>query len=171
MSKRNKGNRMNNEATIILGQQQEEEIIAFDGGETVAEPEGEEHSAEQETQIPQGAPEAEGEQQQQQAEPEEHSAEPEAVQPEGETETLPVAPVLVLGIGQFVRQMMLKSTKSNSEILELVHKHFPEAKTTPACIAWYKSDLRKKGLISASVVRGARSIVEFTPEMLAELCK
>jgi hypothetical protein len=106
---------------------------------------------------------------QQQAEPEEHSAEP--VQPEGETETLPVAPVLVLGIGQFVRQMMLKSTKNNTEILELVHKHFPEAKTTPACIAWYKSDLRKKGLISGSAVRGARSIVEFTPEMLAELCK
>jgi len=141
-----------------------------EGEQQTAQPE--EHSAEQETQIPQGAPEAEGEELQ----PEMHSTDSiveddEPSKPEGETETLPVAPVLVLGIGQFVRQMMLKSTKNNTEILELVHKHFPEAKTTPACIAWYKSDLRKKGLISASAVRGARSIVEFTPEMLAEMCK
>jgi hypothetical protein len=137
------------QGTIILGQPMEEEIIAFDGG--AMQPEGDEHSTE----------------------PGEHDTDSivEDEKPEGETETLPVAPVLVLGIGQFVRQMMLKSTKNNTEILELVHKHFPEAKTTPACIAWYKSDLRKKGLISASAVRGARSIVEFTPEMLAELCK
>lgn len=106
---------------------------------------------------------------QQQAEPEEHSTEP--IQPEGETETLPVAPVLVLGIGQFVRQMMLKSTKTNAEILAMVHQLFPDSKTTPACIAWYKSDLRSKGLLEKSAVRGARSTVQFTPEMLTELCK
>ena len=36
---------------------------------------------------------------------------------------------------------------SNTDVLEAVKKQFPAAKTTMACIAWYKSDLRKKKLI------------------------
>lgn len=50
-------------------------------------------------------------------------------------------------IGGFVRNEILTTEKSNEQILKAVHKTFPTAKTTMACIAWYKSDMRKKGLI------------------------
>ena len=42
-------------------------------------------------------------------------------------------------------RVLIKSGLSNAEILETIHKEFPAAKTTMACIAWYKSDMRKKG--------------------------
>ena len=56
-----------------------------------------------------------------------------------------------MNIGNFCRAQILLG-KKNAEILELVGKQFPEAKTTPACVAWYKSDMRKKGMIERKVV-------------------
>jgi hypothetical protein len=80
--------------------------------------------------------------------------------------------VTTMGIGQFVRHLLLKSTKSNADILALVIKLFPEAKTTPACIAWYKSDLRKKGLLPAGTRTGnAVKIVQLSEEELQALLK
>jgi hypothetical protein len=47
-------------------------------------------------------------------------------------------------IGQFAQRVMLSTELKNAAILELIHQEFPEAKTTAACIAWYRSDLKKK---------------------------
>lgn len=53
-----------------------------------------------------------------------------------------------VSIGQFVRQCVLENSElKNQEILGKVLEKFPEAKTTISCIAWYKTDMRKKGLI------------------------
>ena len=76
-----------------------------------------------------------------------------------------------LGIGAFVRHMLKNSKKSNSEILELVLVTFPGSKTTPACIAWYKTDMRKKGLLEGVAQRGKNVTVEFTPEQLEQMAK
>ena len=53
-----------------------------------------------------------------------------------------------MNIGQLITWLILNTSKSNSEILEAVHEKFPESKTTPACVAWYKTKLRKQGLIA-----------------------
>ena len=42
-------------------------------------------------------------------------------------------------------RMLIKTGMSNAAILATIHEEFPSAKTTMACIAWYKSDMRKKG--------------------------
>ena len=78
---------------------------------------------------------------------------------------------VTMGIGQFCRYLMLNSSKSNTEILALVIKTYPDAKTTPACIAWYKSDLRKKGLIAAGDKARSTKLVELSAEELEQLCK
>ena len=57
-----------------------------------------------------------------------------------------------VGIGSTIIEMILAQPElSNKEILEAVQKKFETAKTSYACIAWYKSDLRKKGLIGPRV--------------------
>ena len=53
-----------------------------------------------------------------------------------------------MNIGQFITWLILNTEKSNTEILEAVHEKFEGAKTTPACVAWYKTKLRKQGLIA-----------------------
>ena len=87
-----------------------------------------------------------------------------------EQSTAPVVQV-TMGIGQFCRHMMLKSSKSNTEILELVLKVYPEAKTTMACIAWYKSDLRKKGLLLDGAAKRSTKQVAFTEEQLKAMAE
>ena len=59
-----------------------------------------------------------------------------------------------MNIGNFCRAQILLG-KKNVEILELVQKQFPEAKTTAVCIAWYKSDMRNKGMIERKVTAKA----------------
>lgn len=59
-----------------------------------------------------------------------------------------------MNIGNFCRAQILLG-KKNAEILELVGNQFPEAKTTAACVAWYKSDMRKKGMIEKKVATKA----------------
>lgn len=59
-----------------------------------------------------------------------------------------------MSIGKFAREAILANpTMKNDDILALVKAQFPNAKTTYACIAWYKSDMRKKGLMVAKGVR------------------
>jgi len=90
-------------------------------------------------------------------EPEEQSAEPEAK--------------ATFGIGQFVRHLLKNTSKTNAEILELTLKTFDGSKTTAACIAWYKTDMRKKGLLTGGTQRGRVKTVELSAEQLAELAK
>jgi hypothetical protein len=52
-------------------------------------------------------------------------------------------------IGSFAKNLILTTEMSNTEILEAVRNEFENAKTSMACIAWYKSDLRKKGLLES----------------------
>ena len=77
--------------------------------------------------------------------------------------------VCIMNIGQFITYMILNSNKSNSEILQLVHEKFEGCKTTSACVAWYKSKLRKEGKIEKS--RTQKFSVQLSEEDLADLCK
>ena len=54
----------------------------------------------------------------------------------------------VMNIGQLSKWLILNSKKSNKEIVEIVKGQFAEAKTTESSVAWYRSDLRKKGLLA-----------------------
>ena len=57
-----------------------------------------------------------------------------------------------VGIGSTIVEMILAiPEKTNKAILEEILTKFENAKTTYACIAWYKSDLRKKNLIGPRV--------------------
>lgn len=69
-----------------------------------------------------------------------------------------------MSIGQTVREIIIANpTASNDEILTAVRAKFPEAKTSNSCIAWYKSDMRKKGLLG-----GGRSRKVVEPDPVAE---
>ena len=57
------------------------------------------------------------------------------------------------GIGKFIVDKILTTNLSNTEILNEVIKEFDGAKTTMACIAWYKSKMRKEGKIGARVTK------------------
>lgn len=48
-----------------------------------------------------------------------------------------------LKVGQRARQLILEGKLDNKGILEQIKKEYPNAKTSIACIAWYKSDLKK----------------------------
>ena len=73
-----------------------------------------------------------------------------------------------MNIGQLITYLILNSTKTNSEILEIVHSKF-ECKTTMACVAWYKSKLRKEGLIEKG--RTQKNNVVLSQDELNELCE
>jgi predicted transcriptional regulator len=46
-------------------------------------------------------------------------------------------------IGEMARKA-IAAGKTNAEALELVRDKFPHARTTPASIAWYRSQMRKE---------------------------
>ena len=62
-------------------------------------------------------------------------------------------PVKKPGIGKFIVEQILTMEKSNTEILNEVIKEFDGAKTTMACIAWYKTKMRKEGKIPPRSVK------------------
>lgn len=74
-----------------------------------------------------------------------------------------------MNIGQLITFLILNSEKTNKEILEIIHAKFEGCKTSPACIAWYKTKLRKEGKLEAKKVQ--KFHVEMTEEELAELAK
>lgn len=49
------------------------------------------------------------------------------------------------GIGKTITAAIVAGKLSNDEILALVKKTYPTCKTTYACVAWYKTKLRKAG--------------------------
>jgi hypothetical protein len=65
--------------------------------------------------------------------------------------------------------MILNTTKSNTQILELVKENYEGCKTSMACVAWYKSKLRKEGKIEAG--RSQKFQKEFSKEDLAKLAE
>jgi predicted RNase H-like nuclease (RuvC/YqgF family) len=69
-------------------------------------------------------------------------------------------------IGQFAQRLMVSTQLKNPAILEAISREFPQAKTTMACIAWYRSDLKKSKMAAPK----QDEEVERTPEVIeAEL--
>ena len=59
-----------------------------------------------------------------------------------------------VSIGQTAIKLILTQPElTNQQVLEKVRELFPSAQTTMACIAWYKSKLRKEGTIGARVFK------------------
>lgn len=52
-----------------------------------------------------------------------------------------------LGVGKLVAESIMAGKLDNNAILALVKEKIPAAKTTYACIAWYRTKLRKEGTI------------------------
>lgn len=74
-----------------------------------------------------------------------------------------------MNIGQLICHLLLNSNKSNSEILEIVKGKFEGCKTSPACVAWYKSKLVKEGKLEKG--RNQKFKVELSEEELKALCE
>ena len=72
-----------------------------------------------------------------------------------------------MNIGNFSRALLLKGL-SNSQVLAAVKVQFADAKTTSGCIAWYKADLRKKGMIDKSA-GGGQAKAQTKEQLLAAL--
>ena len=72
-----------------------------------------------------------------------------------QTTTTQVEQVKVrVSIGQTAIKIILDQPElTNQQVLEKVKELFPSAQTTMACIAWYKSKLRKEGKIGARVFK------------------
>jgi len=64
------------------------------------------------------------------------------------------------GIGKFIVDKILTTNLTNTEILAEVIKEFDGAKTTMACIAWYKTKMRKEGKIGARVTKAEVKVEE-----------
>ena len=59
-----------------------------------------------------------------------------------------------VSIGQTAISIILAQPElTNQQVLDEVKQRFPSAQTTMACIAWYKSKLRKEGKIGARVFK------------------
>lgn len=59
-----------------------------------------------------------------------------------------------VSIGSTAIKLILdEPTLTNQQILDKVKEQFPSAQTTMACIAWYKSKLRKEGKIGQRVFK------------------
>ena len=55
-------------------------------------------------------------------------------------------PPMNQGVGAFIREC-ITSGLPNVEILKLVEAKYTNNNTTYACVAWYRNDMKKKGLI------------------------
>lgn len=55
-------------------------------------------------------------------------------------------------IGAYAQRLMVSGQFKNPDILAKIQEQFPEAKTTMACIAWYRSDLKKKNHVQPAEV-------------------
>ena len=59
-----------------------------------------------------------------------------------------------VGIGSTIIDLILKNPEmTNNEILTKIKEQFESSQTSYACIAWYKSKLRKEGKIGARVFK------------------
>ena len=72
-----------------------------------------------------------------------------------------------MNIGQLITYLILNSTKSNIEIAEIVKAQF-KSKTSDACVAWYKTKLRKEGKLEG---RKQRNHVVLSEDELKGMCE
>lgn len=71
-----------------------------------------------------------------------------------ETPVVEEVKVKKVGIGSTIIDLILKNPEmTNQQILDKVKAQFEAAQTSYACIAWYKSKLRKEGKIGARVFK------------------
>jgi len=57
--------------------------------------------------------------------------------------TTKVVKTVKTGVGVRVKELLEEGTLTSKEIVELVNKENPLRKTTYACVAWYKNDMKK----------------------------
>lgn len=50
------------------------------------------------------------------------------------------------GVGAFVKNLILEG-HANKDILKMVHEHYGNENTTYQCVAWYRNDMKNKGII------------------------
>jgi HKD family nuclease len=74
-----------------------------------------------------------------------------------------------MNIGQLISFLILNSTKSNDEIVTIVHEKFEGCKTTVNSVAFYKTKLRKEGLLEKT--KAAKFKIEMSEENLKTLCE
>lgn len=77
-----------------------------------------------------------------------------------------------MSIGKFTQSLILTNPElTNTQILEKVLEVYPTAKTSMACIAWYKSDMRKKGQLASRKAQPAtvEDQIKYMEAKLAEL--
>jgi len=75
-----------------------------------------------------------------------------------------------MSIGKTVQGFILQNPNlSNQEILDFAKTTFPAGKTSLKCVAWYKSDLRKQGLLAKRSAGTTNEQIEFLEMKLAEL--
>lgn len=80
-------------------------------------------------------------------------------------EAAKVEKVKKVGIGSTIIDLILTNPElSNKDILDKVLGQFKEAQTSMACIAWYKSKLRKEGRIGQRVFKKKEKPVEQVKE-------
>jgi len=77
-------------------------------------------------------------------------------------------------IGSFAKLTIVNNRdKSNEEILQIVKNEFPSCKTTVNCIAWYKSDMKKKKedviVVKERTIEDVQNELEMTKFKVLEL--
>jgi len=72
-----------------------------------------------------------------------------------------------MNIGQLIMHLILNSTKTNIEIATIVKEKF-DSKTSEACVAWYKTKLRKEGKLEG---RKQRNHVVLSEDELKSMCE
>jgi hypothetical protein len=53
-----------------------------------------------------------------------------------------------MGVGALVAELLAEG-KADDEVLDGVHERFPNARTSRACVAWYRCALRRTGALPA----------------------
>lgn len=78
-----------------------------------------------------------------------------------------VSQTQTVGVGQYARALIKQAAESRAnlsneqiaaKVVAKFKEHGVEVRTSAAAIAWYKNDMRKKGLLSKGAA-GAKSIV------------
>ena len=65
------------------------------------------------------------------------------------TKTHKVVKTVKTGVGKRVRELLALGEMTSKEIVELVNKENPARKTTYACVAWYKNDMKTNPVVVA----------------------
>ena len=64
-------------------------------------------------------------------------------------------------IGSYAREMIAANpTASNQDLLDMVKAKFQQANTSLACIAWYKSNMKKNGYNKAAPVERTVEVIK-----------